>query len=506
LQQSKELFAVSTGRWSLWPIIKGGLFAKLCWRIVKKHRRRTVFQQKTVILRKAKEFALGCFEWHFCLKSFKNQKKERPVIMAFAHSGDRYKSEDGRYKHSFYDNIYESGTKTFDMFIVEKTNGKKRLKNTVGPRHLRGEYFDFSGSIGARFFKPNPQIQDKIVQLSEIIISLLGGYPDIQSVVTDELASGLAAQRLYYFNQMKKRADAVIEKIRPSVILVTDSPSYYAVIAAAKEKNIPAIEIQHGDFSPIYPPFCWPAWAKDIKNRLPIPDKIITFGKYWGDKLVEGGFWTPDEVAPLGKARLDEFRRKNHGNNSNARKRNKSDSIKLLFTTQDTTREKTIPFFEKVLQIASTKSIPLILYIKVHQFEENYVHLYKVLQNKYPDKCIVCHPNKKLLYDLMLETDIHLSVYSTSLYESIAIGTPTGVLDFDGREGIVVLLRNNNVRLFAYPEDLIQGVREAMDWSDWWQEWIKSTKKAKDYFFTSGAIESHVNYLNNILLSESRLL
>ncbi len=498
-QNCPEIFALKLEGWSLWAIIKPALFTRLFGGIIVKNQ--TFFQyfnkKKRPLLAKAREFALGYFEWKQLTKTF-GKKRHCPVIMAFGSSLSRYKCEDDRYKHAYFDYIYASANRTFDMFIIEQTSGRKRARNTVGPRHLRGEYVTFSGSIGARFFQVTTDAQAKIKKLSEIIVNSLEKYPEMQAMIRNEFNSGFVEQCVYSFFDVKTRAKTIIKNINPSAILVTSTPGYYGFIAAAKEMNVPVIEIQHGDVSSYYPAYCWPQWTRDIKDQLPIPDKIFMFGKYWTDLQIKTGFWKESEVLPFGNCRIDEFRREFKKQERNIKKHDITKPVKLLFTTQ-LVRDEALSFLKKFLQIAKDKRMPLKLYVKVHPGEENEMEVYKVLQTEYPQRCVVYNPTEVSLYELMSKVDIHFSIYSTSLYESITIGTPTMVLDMAGKNYVYHLLETGAARLCSAPEELIRYVYEVKNNTTWWQKWLGDAKRAGSFFYARNAAESFVNYLNEML-------
>ncbi len=94
----------------------------------------------------------------------------------------------------------------------------------------------------------------------------------------------------YFFDGIT-RANKFIDSVDPDVILLTNSLGHQPLIVAAKGRNIPVIEVQHGEISRYHPGFSWPSWARHLKPTLPVPDYLLTYGKYWSEQIILNGFW-----------------------------------------------------------------------------------------------------------------------------------------------------------------------------------------------------------------------
>ena len=236
--------------------------------------------------------------------------------------------------------------------------------------------------------------------------------------------------------------------------------------------------------------------AKELKRKIPVPDKIFTFGEYWTEQLTHSRFWKEEDVLSIGNFHFEKHI------TTTSRKRNdtqKNGSYDILFTTQRTTRNESILFLKDVLKIAAEKSIPLMIKIKIHPVELSFVYSYRELEEKYPHHCEVILPNQNNLYQLLSEVQFHFSVYSTTHFESVHLGTPTLVLALKGHEYVNDLIRRNYARLCKTPNDFISLFCSSINNDQVWMNWTKDTNFGKKNLFARNPAGSAVNYINGIV-------
>ena len=498
MQENREIFTPRIEGWPIWPMIKLILFYRILYGLNGDKQQsftKRVSSERWELFQKIKYFIRGYFDW--TLLSLKNNPK-RPVIMTFGGFSARYITEDDKYKNPFYDDIYLNKKREFDLFIIEDLNARKKHSTAVSNPQMTGEFLNFPGYIIGKFYRPNKKIKYEVKKLYTIIDNELKGYPDIVDIVRNEFNSGLAYRHIYRFFSIKKRASILIRKVKSSAVIITSSPRYYGVTAAAKEMDIPVIEIQHGVSNNLHPSYNWPAWACDRKSELPLANKMFMWGSYWTENHIAKGFWKKEDLLPFGFCRMDEERKKVHkcGHIANNKK---SNLINLLFTPSRDTRKESVSFFSSFLKIVTQQNLKLMLNIKMHPNESADAHFYEDLHKQYPELCKIYKHADCSLYELLSISDLHLSVHSTTHYEAIGLQTPTMVIGLNGSELMSELLESCCARLCKTPEDLIAAVREVRDNTDWWKKWVEDTGNSKEQFFAENAADSYVNYLNEKL-------
>ncbi|MBA4409885.1 MAG: hypothetical protein C0397_10740 [Odoribacter sp.] len=87
-------------------------------------------------------------------------------------------------------------------------------------------------------------------------------------------------------------------------VIATDenSPLTKSILDAAKFCGIKIIGLQHGTMHDLHPAYLYT--ENDRKNHV-MPDKTLTWGKYWKEFLVEKGNYPKDSVVSAGQIRTD---------------------------------------------------------------------------------------------------------------------------------------------------------------------------------------------------------
>jgi hypothetical protein len=222
--------------------------------------------------------------------------------------------------------------------------------------------------------------------------------------------------------------ERLLEDFRPAAVALVDAYNQHGLVAAARARGIPAVEFQHGNIHPDHPGYIWFAGAAAVRGRLPIPDRIATYGAYWSEVLAREGFWAPAEVPAVGSARMDATRRM-------PRERGEGSVLRIVFTSQFATRDHAIPLLDEFLRLAEEAGLDYTLAIKVHRAEREFMAGYRALAKRSP-RVSVLAPYERDTLELIAGADVHVSGWSTCHYEAVGLGTPTVVLIFPGPDRV----------------------------------------------------------------------
>jgi len=183
------------------------------------------------------------------------------------------------------------------------------------------------------------------------------------------------------------------------------------LLLALKKNKIRSYEIQHGLISENDIFYVFPKEVSAIRDKALFPDKILVYGEYWKNTLLKGSEFAEENIALVG-----DFRKKSES-----------------FASQEET--KTINDFSakhKVILVSSQTFM--------HDFYANYtLGLADLLRSKHTDWKIILklHPNEKEenysslknipnvlisksnILGLFKLASIHISVYSTTLYDAL---------------------------------------------------------------------------------------
>lgn len=217
----------------------------------------------------------------------------------------------------------------------------------------------------------------------------------------------------------------LLEQASPRVLVVMCAYGRHAAVAAAMRMGIPVVELQHGIIHRDHPGYIWPAEARGIRERLPIPNRIATYGDFWSDLLLSGGFWQPREITSIGSVRMDWLR------GQAKQDRHNRGEVRIVFTTQYATRKSAIPLLGKFLDVANGSGLRFRLTVKVHRSEAAFLGEYRRLSRWCPNVTVLSAYQGDTL-SLIRDSDVHVSGWSTCHYEAVGLGTPTIVVRFPG--------------------------------------------------------------------------
>jgi hypothetical protein len=419
--------------------------------------------------------------------------KDKAQLIVLTHSNScSDRREDGRYVDIFFDELLISSKLTLPAYVVENPSNWGHLSPTLGPRHLFEEVLILASMMLARTLEVRKTVQAASERLTKLLVGK--GLPlpdsDVNQCAHKALASFEAKRRIYgrFFRHRSCKSVFVLNWI-----------GVMGQVAAAKEMNIPVFDFQHGGMEKGSIGYHWDPSLKPAKRNIPLPDTILVYGKLWKEALLHEGFWGERDIVPAGSARMDRFRKKRDEIDGcvHAKK------VSLLFTTQWTTRADAISFWRAFLERAKAdSSFAVRLIVKVHPFEKGARGDYGDLEKEYSDLCKVIFDEDDT-FSLMLKSHIHISYYSTSLLESLALGIPSvsicrGSAAPQGIAGIrpIPRLRNSIVHLDSV-KALIAKIRDNLPGSNNMKTWRRQTVAYGNDLFTPGFIANASRAINS---------
>ncbi|MEM7656752.1 MAG: hypothetical protein AAF399_11530 [Bacteroidota bacterium] len=184
------------------------------------------------------------------------------------------------------------------------------------------------------------------------------------------------------------------------------------LILALKRNGIKAIELQHGliaaeDIFYVYPPP-----ISSVASKALFADEIRTYGPYWRNVLLEGNEYSPEQIKVGGYYLFEKERDRTFI--ESIRNQAKEAPV-LLVSTQKLLYQVFIDYVEWLVEDCHTKGIECLIIVKPHPGnpEGTYASLARHAS------VIVSRAD---LYDLFSASDLHLSIYSTTLYEATRLG------------------------------------------------------------------------------------
>jgi len=294
------------------------------------------------------------------------------------------------------------------------------------------------------------------------------------------LSADTIANFLAGFRCARRLSKIFLRILRPRAVLTAD-PVRYGLYAAAREMNIPVAEMQHGFIDRMHYGYSWSSYARPYKALIPRPKRIFLYGEYWKRELLARGFWEEEDTCITGGVRMDNYR-------SGHMARTANEPLRITFTTQGIDVPQVIEYLQHTL--ALLKDTPLTLTIKLHPFYDRDTTPYLTAFHTDPRVAVIRGDDAPSTYEILLKTDLHMSIASTCHYEALALGVPTIILPFTSYENVTHLLEDNSAVLANDPATLAAIIRNGRP---------AVPQQIRDAYFISGAV-ANMNKELNVLI------
>jgi hypothetical protein len=287
------------------------------------------------------------------------------------------------------------------------------------------------------------------------------------------------ARQLRHFRWSRRLYAAVLARVRPRHVLTAD-PGEHALTAAAKDRGIEVVELQHGFLDRVsHPSYGWTEYAAPYKRRMTVADRLFLYGEHWKAELAANGFWGDEALRAVGSPRVDQYRRLRA-----ASPRRTGPTI--VFATQGLEVARAAAFVAEFLELARDDA-GLSLAIKLHPLYDRDPAPYLAAVRGDPRVRVLTGAEGETTFELLARADLHLSVSSTCHYEALGLGVPTVVLPFATHEIMRPLVAAGHATLVRTPGELLEVARGTGR--------AGAPDSLSDYYFTSGALDNMVREL-----------
>jgi hypothetical protein len=223
-------------------------------------------------------------------------------------------------------------------------------------------------------------------------------------------SSAEAAEMVSRFYAQKWAYTLLLGVLAPKEIILLCNYMREAFSAACKARGLAITELMHGNITLGHAYYHIPPAYATPEGRSLFPDRVVVYGQYWKDVLVQGNFLPEDQIVIGG------YFLKVPEPGEQARKGRKMLLITSQYTVQDELLEYAA-FLKRTLDPGIWEVV-----IKPHPAEDS--ARFRMLEQ--PDFLRVTMENT---YALMKRADVHISVYSTTLFEAARYGASNWALN-----------------------------------------------------------------------------
>ena len=323
---------------------------------------------------------------------------------------------------------------------LNKHYTKKEDYIKYNDRVLLGSYINKKlVNLNLKSFTMDEVEMDKIANLQKEISSNFNIEIDLFNIIKNHILD---------FKYYYKKYDELFKKRTPKHIFVVVAYENKSMIAAAKDNGIKVIELQHGTIAKNHLGYDYP--NPNDKNLKYFPDKIFSFGKYWGE--VANYPIDKENIIAIGFPYLDETTKSYLGNEKNKNQ--------ILFISQGVIGEHLSEFAYKLAKKLEDSKDEFKIIYKLHSgeyanWQKNYSYLKKCeeLANFH-----IIDNNKTSLYELFSKSEYQVGVFSTAIYEGLFFDCKTVILDLSGSEYMESLVEKNYVKKVATVDEFIDSI------------------------------------------------
>ncbi len=363
-----------------------------------------------------------------------------PAEVAFVGHPRRKQREDGLWWDVYCDPILEG----LDLDAVYLEPDHDHVHHTPA-RTEDVRYLDlvkYGGNLRRKFLPPDvltPADERFLERVETAFAERFGTGLNVAGRVRRDLVTRRCRRPLYR---------RLFERLDPDLVVLVVSYGKETPIEVCSDLGIPVVELQHGVINPYHVGYSFPG----DRSKETFPDYLFTFGEFWGDTV---SLPIPDDrVYPVGyphlEASLSDLERDAESGAGAADDGDgaREEGEQLLVVSQGTVGRELSRFAADLAE-----DFPGEIVYKLHPGE------YDGWQDSYPwlrEADIDVRADADL-YALFSESAAQVGVYSTALYEGLAVGLDTYLLDCPGVVQLGPLVERGYATVVDSPGEFLEA-------------------------------------------------
>ena len=203
---------------------------------------------------------------------------------------------------------------------------------------------------------------------------------------------------------------AIVAALRPRVLVFDQHYHREGLLLAMKRQGVHTVELQHGL---IAEEDIFPDAVRGVIRRALFADRILVYGEFLKQRLLKGCEYPEQRIGTIGYYHF-ESTQEDSALRERLQKFKGADQL-LLVTTQTNLHSYFIACVEGLAKDIAAKKLPWKIVVKPHPAEKK--GIYDQLEAF--DSVKIVDANLEQLFPL---SDLHLSIYSTTLFDAIRFG------------------------------------------------------------------------------------
>lgn len=417
MERRNDLFAFRIDGWCAWRVMRNMVFRKL---------------EDVPLSQPARSAAVRSVEAiiaTFDLIRLLLRSEARDLLVKTCRSGLRTKHGD-RFRDVYFDGLLEGDFSYVKMEEINSPDFDEQAALAWKPAQLDPVVFTFWGRVLGLLMP---------VRAKDLCRRLAGTLQRELGLEISPAALRLRLSTVYWQARLYR---LLLARVRPKVVLVSDTGEY-ALRIAAHRQSVPFVELQHGIFDANHPDAI-PAWVTGPAADLILPDAFASRGRYWIEQLA-GTRQGRDHAVAVGNEVIDEarLRRQAHAGDR---------AMHLVLTTQGLDSKRLARWIEEMVAVAPA-GLDWRLSIKLHPVYDRDNRDFAALGNN-ARVTVIGGAEQPNVFDLLAEADLHLSIASACHFDAAALGVRTVIIPLAGHEQLLAAVDATQIFLARDPADV----------------------------------------------------
>ena len=407
--------------------------------------------------------------WRFLARDLVRLVRPRQAeVLAMTYTSGLGEREGDRFKDQWFDDLLRQTPSFYKIEGINNPAFLHRSARALFPSDLTPlllQRIAYSRARPKSSARGGPRLEGLVSALREEL-----GNSDAR----DDHIRATAAE----FVELKRLYGWLLDRVRPRVVLVADYGEY-SLIAAARERGIATVELQHGINDRYHPAYSWTGYATPHRARMPVADRQFLYGEHWRREMGGGDFWG-DSLRVVGSPRIDGYRGARAGGDRDG-------SLTLTFTAQGLGSESSLAFVADALSALHAER-EIRLFVKPHPtYDQEYEGWWDIF-GRDPRVRIVPPSEAPSTFELLARSDVHLSVASATHYDALGLGVPTIVLPMKHHNVVEGLLDAGHAQLANIPSELANLIETTAG--------KRVPPEVSHYYHAPGAVRNMLGELN----------
>lgn len=214
----------------------------------------------------------------------------------------------------------------------------------------------------------------------------------------------------------------ILSQLKPEAVFFEQHYHREGLMLAAKRLEVRSIELQHGLIAEEDIFYVFPSVIKPIKDKALFADDILVYGDFWKNRLLKGAEYADEQIHVMGYLHID-------SDAVSAPVKNELESFKgngkiILITTQIFAHDYFCSYAEWLANDLLQRKMNYKIIVKPHPAEK--IEIYKELERF--ENVKVSFADLSFLFRI---SNVHVSIYSTTLFDSVRYNLPSFAIYYD---------------------------------------------------------------------------